>query len=174
MSNFTLNYVLDSIRSDIQDVLRNVSDNDLRDMTTDDVCNLLDENHYSAPVAIYYTDGWEIVAGSSFNDYSPMDKLDFSNCDSALECIMLEANTILDAVYYSERENIAQDVLESLQEQLPIESYNNFVVEYLESGSTQYMYFYADNEDHAIEQFNDFFKDYEGDIKLVRCGYIVE
>lgn len=122
MSNFTLNSVLDSIRSDVEDVLRNVSDNDLRDMTAEDVCNLLDENSYYAPEVIYYADGWEIVAGSSFNEYEPMDTLDFSGCDNALECIMLEARMIIDSVYYNEREAIAQEVLEGLQEMLPDES----------------------------------------------------
>lgn len=122
MSNFTLNSVLNSIRSDIEDVLRNVSDNELRDMTAEDVCNLLDENSYYAPEVIYYADGWEIVAGSSFNDYEPMEKLDFSGCDNALECIMLEARMIIDSVYYNEREAIAQEVLEGLQEMLPDES----------------------------------------------------
>lgn len=173
MSNFTLNFVLDSIRSDVEDVLRNVSDYDLRDMTAEDVCNLLDENSYYAPEVIYYADGWEIVAGSSFNEYEPIDTLDFSGCEDALDCIMLEARMIMDSVYYNEREAIAHEVLEGLQEDLPDESDDNFVVEYLENGNTEYVYFFADNEEHAIEQFNDFFKDYEGDIKLVHCGYIV-
>jgi len=122
MSNFTLNSVLESIRSDVQDVLRNVSDNDLRNMTADDVCNLLDKNNYLAPEVIYYADGWEIVAGSSFNDYDPLETLDFSNCENALECVMHEARMIIDSVYYSEREKIAQEVLEGLQESLPDES----------------------------------------------------
>lgn len=122
MSTFTLNSVLDSIRSDIEDVLRDVSDNDLRDMTADDVCNLLDDASYYAPEVHYYADGWEIVAGSSFNEYEPMDTLDFSICDNALECIMLEARMIIDSVYYNEREAIAQEVLEGLQEMLPDES----------------------------------------------------
>lgn len=121
MSTFTLNSVLDSIRSDVQDVLRNVSDNDLRDMTADDVCNLLDDNSYFAPEVIYYCDGWEIVAGSSFNDYSAGYN-DFSNCESALDCIMLEANALVNDAYYSERESIASDVLEGLQEMLSPES----------------------------------------------------
>ena len=122
MSNFTLNSVLDSIRSDVQDVLRNVSDHDLRDMTAEDVCNLLDDNHYYAPEVIYYADGWEIVAGSSFNEYDPIDSLDFSGCDNALDCIMLEARMIMESVYYNERELVAQEVLEGLQEMLPNES----------------------------------------------------
>lgn len=122
MTTFTLNSVLESIRSDVQDVLRNVSDNDLRDMTADDVCDLLDDNSYYAPEVIYYADAWEIVAGSSFNEYEPMDTLDFSSCDNALECIMLEARMIVDSVYYVERESIASEVLEGLQEMLPDES----------------------------------------------------
>ena len=122
MNTFTLNSVLDSIRSDVQDVLRNVADHDLRGMTAEDVCNLLDENSYYAPEVIYCADGWEIVAGSSFNDYEPMDALDFSSCENALDCIMYEARMILDSVYYNEREAIAKEVLEGLQEMLPDES----------------------------------------------------
>lgn len=122
MTNFTLNSVLESIRSDVKDVLRNVADHELRNMTADDVCNLLDENNYYAPEVIYYVDGWEIVAGSSFNEYKPMETLDFSSCDNALDCVMYEAIMIIEAVYYSEREKIAQEVLDGLQEMLPDES----------------------------------------------------
>lgn len=121
MSNFTLNSVLNSIRSDIEDVLRNVSDHDLRNMTAEDVCNLLDDNSYYAPEVIYYADGWEIVAGSSFNQYEA-EYLDFSDCQTSLDCVMHEARMIIDAVYYAERETIAQEVLEGLQEMLPAES----------------------------------------------------
>ena len=121
MSNFTLNSVLNSIRSDVQDVLRNVADHDLRNMTAEDVCDLLDENHYYAPEVIYYADGWEIVAGNQFNEYSA-GVLDFSECESSLDCIMLEANNLINDVYYTEREKIAQEVLDGLQESLPPES----------------------------------------------------
>lgn len=117
----TLNSVLESIRSDVEDVLRNVSDDDLRYMTADDVCNLLDENSYYAPEVIYYADGWEIVAGSSFNDYEA-EYLDFSDCRTSLDCIMHEARMIIESVYYNEREAIAQEVLEGLQEMLLDES----------------------------------------------------
>lgn len=121
MSNFTLNSVLNSIRSDVQDVLRNVADHELRNMTAEDVCDLLDENSYYAPEVIYYADGWEIVAGNQFNEYSA-GVLDFSECESSLDCIMLEANNLINDVYYTEREAIAQEVLEGLQEDLPDES----------------------------------------------------
>ena len=121
MSNFTLNKVLDHIRSDVEDVLCNVSDNDLRDMTPEDVCELLESNHYYATEVIYYADAWEIVAGSQFNNYSA-EYLDFTNCKNSIDCIMLEAQEILTSVYFSEREKIASEVLESLQENLADES----------------------------------------------------
>ena len=121
MTNFTLNSVLESIRSDIKCVLRNVADHDLRNMTAEDVCDLLDENSYYAPEVIYYADAWEIVTGNQFNKYSS-DFLDFSECESSLDCIMLEANNLINDVYYTEREAIAHEVLECLLEMLPIES----------------------------------------------------
>ena len=114
MSDFTLNNVLNSIKSDVQDVLSRLSQDEINDLTPDDVCELLDENSYYAPV-IYYADAWEVVAGSSFNEYEPMDTLDFSGCDNALDCVMYEARMVIDSVYYSEREAIASEVLESLQ-----------------------------------------------------------
>ena len=121
MSNFTLNEVLDHIRSDVEAVLRNVSENDLRDMTPEYVIELLENNHYYAPEVIYHADAWEIVAGSQFNNYNA-DRLDFSQCKNPLDCVMQEAQGIIDNVYYSEREAIAAEVLEGLQENLSDES----------------------------------------------------
>ena len=114
MSNFTLNTVLDSIKSDVQDVLSRLSQDEINKLTPSDVCNLLDENSYYAPEVIYYADAWEVVAGSSFNKYSA-DFLDFSECESSLDCVMHEARMVVDSVYYSEREAIAADVLDGLQ-----------------------------------------------------------
>ena len=123
MSNFTLNTVLVSIKSDIHDVLRSLSQDEINNLTPSDVCDLLDDNHYFAPEVIYYADGWEVVAGSSFNDYSAGSSFkdysagnnDFSECESALDCVMLEANALVNDAYYSEREAIAAEILESLQ-----------------------------------------------------------
>lgn len=117
MNTFTLNTVLDSIKSDIQDVLHNLSQDELNDLTPSDVCDLLDENSYYAPEVIYYADAWEVVAGSSFNNYEAS-CLDFSGCDNSLECLMQEANGLVNDAYYSEREAIAADVLEGLQNEL--------------------------------------------------------
>ena len=114
MSNFTLNTVLDSIKSDVQDVLRNLSQDEINELTPSAVCDLLDENSYYAPEVIYYADAWEIVAGNSFNDYSA-ECLDFSGCEGSLDCIMKEAIGLVNDAYYSEREAIAADILDGLQ-----------------------------------------------------------
>lgn len=117
MSNFTLNTVLSSIRSDINDVLRNLSQDAINELTPEDVCNLLDENSYYAPEVIYYADAWEVVAGNSFNDYEAHD-LDFTNCNNSLDCITQEANALVNDAYYSEREAIAAKILDELQSEL--------------------------------------------------------
>ena len=117
MQNFTLNNVLKFIESDIRDVLRNLSQDEINELTAEDVVELLDENSYFAPEVtevIYYADAWEVVAGSSFNDYSA-DYLDFSNCKNAIDCVMHEAQGIIDSVYYQNRDEIAQNVLDELQ-----------------------------------------------------------
>lgn len=114
MNTFTLNTVLNSIKSDVQDVLSRLSQDEINELTPSDVCDLLDENSYYAPEVIYYADGWEVVAGPSFNKYSA-DFLDFSECESSLDCIMIEANGLVNDVYYSEREAIAADILDGLQ-----------------------------------------------------------
>ena len=113
MSTFTLNTVLDSIKSDVQDVLSRLSQDELNELTPSDVCDLLDENSYYAPEVIYYADAWEVVAGSAFNKYTA-DFLDFSECEGSLDCIMQEANGLVNDVYYSEREAIAADILDDL------------------------------------------------------------
>lgn len=117
MSNFNLNTVLNSIKSDVQDVLSRLSQDEINELTPSDVCDLLDENSYHAPEVIYYADAWEVVAGSSFNDYEA-GCLDFSGCDNALECLMQEANGLVNDAYYSEREAIAADILDGLQNEL--------------------------------------------------------
>ena len=114
MSNFTLNTVLNSIKSDIQDVLSRLSQDEINELTPSAVCDLLDENSYYAPEVIYYADAWEVVAGSSFNDYEAS-CLDFSGCEGSLDCLMREANGLVNDAYCSEREAIAADILDGLQ-----------------------------------------------------------
>lgn len=117
MSNFTLNTVLESIKSDIQEVLSRLDQNAINELSPCDICDMLDENHYLAPEVIYYADAWEVVGGNSFNDYY-IEKLDFSTCEYAMDCLMLEANHLVNEAYYSEREAIAAEILDELQSEL--------------------------------------------------------
>lgn len=111
----TLNQLREEIKSNVSDVINyaSLSQVEINELNVDAVCDLLDNNSYY-PEVIYYADAWEIVAGSSFNDYSAED-LDFSSCASALDCVMQEANSILNSAYYGEREDIIQDYLDGIQ-----------------------------------------------------------
>ena len=111
----TLNQLREEIKSNVSDVINyaSLSQVEINELDVDAVCDLLDNNNYY-PEVIYYSDAWEVVAGSSFNDYSAED-LDFSSCTSALDCIMQEANSILNSAYYGEREDIIQEYLDSVQ-----------------------------------------------------------
>ena len=114
MSNFTLISVLDSVRSNIEDVLARVLDKDIESVSAEEVCDLLDSNHYLAPEVISYADAWEIVAGGQFDNYY-IEHPDFSDCKNALECVMLEAQQVVNCAYYEEREKIASEVLSEWQ-----------------------------------------------------------
>ena len=65
MSNFTLNTVLESIKSDIQDVLSRLSQDEINELTSSGVCELLDENC----------------------NFFPCTNLEFLNCQSRLRII---------------------------------------------------------------------------------------
>ena len=116
MQNFTLNTVLDSIKSDIQDVLNRLDQDTIDNLTPSDICDMLDENRYLAPEVIHYADAREVVAGSSFNAYNA-ENLDFSACETSLDCLIQEANALVNDAYYREREAIAADILDELQSQ---------------------------------------------------------
>ncbi len=116
----TLNQLRDTILSNIEDVVRyaNLSQDEINNLDADAIRDLLDEHSYFAPEVIYYAEAWEIVAGNSFNDYSDYDKglVDFSSCDSALDCLVQEANAIISEAYSGEFESIANEYLESVQD----------------------------------------------------------
>lgn len=82
----------------------------------------VDCNSY-APEVIYYSDAWEIVAGSEFNAYSAED-LDFSHCQTALDCVMQEANQLVYFAYGDQIagacEEIAKKVYEVIEQALEI------------------------------------------------------
>lgn len=105
------------VQDDVKTIVSNYTDEELSTMDASDIVSeLLDA--YMTPEVIYYADAWEIVAGSSFNEYDAED-LDFSNCSNSLECLMQEAKSIIYSVYSS----IAYEIAETLTEEA-IERYD--------------------------------------------------
>lgn len=117
MSTFTLNNVLSQIKTQIREYITyGKSQDEINELSLDDAIEILEDNHYYGVEVIYTYDAWEIVAGSSFNEYSPMDTMDFTGCESSLDCVFHEACEIMNSVYYSERNEIISDLLSELQD----------------------------------------------------------
>lgn len=107
MSEYTYRNVIDHVSSNLSSLigLAFTSRCDVADIIRD----ALDSDRATAPEAIYYHDGWNIVAGRDFNSVDV--DVDFSDCKSATDCVMLEANMILDSAYHSEVENALTDIV---------------------------------------------------------------
>lgn len=106
----SLNTFKSHVQDDVRSIVSNYSDEELSSMDASDIVSeLLDA--YMTPEVIYYADAWEVVAGSSFNEYDAED-LDFSNCSNSLECLMQEANSIIYSTYSSIAYEIAETFIE--------------------------------------------------------------
>lgn len=117
MSEFTLNSVLTQIEVQIREYITyGKSQDEINELSIDDVIEILDDNSYFGVEVIYTFDAWEIVAGRSFNSYSPLDTIDFTGCESSLDCVNREARDIMNSVYYSERNKIINELLSELQD----------------------------------------------------------
>lgn len=132
----TLNQLREEIKSNVADVINyaSLSQVEINELDVDAVCELLENNEYYHEV-IYCADAWEIVAGSSFDNYVA-EGLDFSSCTSALDCVMQEANSILSSAYYGEREDIIQDYLDGIQTEDAVDE-SNIVIKQSEITSKQ-------------------------------------
>lgn len=99
---------------------------------------------------------------------------DLDNCEEYTDMVeQLESlNEQLEDLE-SELEELQEELSDLTDELDNLESESNIVITYKENGNESFMYFHADNEEHAIEQFNEFFKEYDGVIELVHCGYMV-
>ena len=104
-----------AVRDDVKEAMGNFTEAELYEMDANDLVEYLTENHYTIEV-IYYSDAWDVVAGSQFNDYEA-ECLDFSNCTNALECVMQEANGIIYSAYYSIAYELAIELLSDAHEQ---------------------------------------------------------
>mgnify|MGYP006361659053 FL=1 len=110
----SLNTFKSHVQDDVKSIVSNYADDELSNMDASDIVNELQDASYT-PEVIYYADAWEIVAGSSFNDYEAED-LDFSNCSNSLECLMQEANSVIYTAYSSVAYEIAEILIEEATE----------------------------------------------------------
>lgn len=110
----TLNTFKSHVQDDVKSIVSNYTDEELSNMDASDIVTELQDASYT-PEVIYYADAWEVVAGSSFNDYEAED-LDFSNCSNSLECLMQEANSVIYAAYSSIAYEIAEVLIEEATE----------------------------------------------------------
>ena len=110
----SLNTFKSCVQDDVKSIVSNYTDEELSTMDASDIVNELQDASYT-PEVIYYVDAWEVVAGSSFNDYEAED-LDFSNCSNSLECLMQEANSVIYAAYSSIAYEIAETLIEEATE----------------------------------------------------------
>lgn len=106
----SLNTFKSHVQDDVKTIVSNYTDEELSNMDASDIVNELQDASYT-PEVIYYADAWEVVAGSSFNDYEAED-LDFSNCSNSLECLMQEANSVIYSAYSSTAYEIAEILIE--------------------------------------------------------------
>ena len=104
-----------AVRDDVKEAMNSFTEAELYEMDASDLVEYLMENHYTIEV-IYYSDAWEVVAGSQFNDYEA-ECLDFSPCANALECVMKEANGIIYSAYYTIAYRLAYKLLSDAREQ---------------------------------------------------------
>ena len=73
---------------------------------------LMDQDSYR-PEVIYYKDGFDVLTRGCFTKYEgTIEDLDFSNCESATKCVMLEAQALVDAAM----ESVKADVEKALRD----------------------------------------------------------
>lgn len=110
----SLHSFTNAVRDDVKEAMGNFTEAELYEMYAGDLLDYMQENQYMREV-IYYHEAWDVVASNQFNDYDA-ECLDFSSCQSALECVMQEANSIIYSAYYSIAYELAIDMLNDAHE----------------------------------------------------------
>ena len=117
--------LIESIKADIALVIENntYTLQEICNLDSDDIMNMLEENSYTFPEVIYYCNALEVVAGGTYNDYDA-DELDFSSCKSSLDCLTQEANAIMYLAWYSIASEQIDEYLKNANELLELQSDN--------------------------------------------------
>ncbi|EMK1731272.1 hypothetical protein V8N76_004578 [Salmonella enterica] len=80
----------------------------------EDLRGLLEDNHYEGPEVIYYHEAWDIINDNDAPE--PDEAPDFSGCESAKACCMLEAQMIMDAAYREALDEILGNLQDAIDE----------------------------------------------------------
>lgn len=87
----------------------------------DEIRAALDDHNLTAPEVIYYSDGWDVVTDSAFNQYDPKELIDgFGGCESATDCVMMEANALASLAYDAEIAEALDNIADAVQEVLDL------------------------------------------------------
>lgn len=116
MSDITVNVVRSSVENDVQEFIAGLDKYQLEinaDMDKADILealnNALEDFDLSYSVDYYY-EAWCVVAGSDFNEYTPDEELNFEDCTSSFQALMIEAQAIINAAVYSFRADILEEI----------------------------------------------------------------
>lgn len=103
MSNITVNTIRSHVATAVQERIAQLAKHDIQigsDLDEDDILILLQDVELEIDYSVdYYWEAWDIIGGCEFNNYDT-DELDLTNCNSAKEAMMLEANMIVSQVVY--------------------------------------------------------------------------
>ena len=89
---------------------------DYRSDVENDLLESIESNGYCQPSDIGTTaEAWDLVWSEMARNLN-YEKPDFSSCDSALECVELEGQSILDAAYYETTQEIVSNIAQTIDE----------------------------------------------------------
>ncbi|QPB11487.1 hypothetical protein JT321_gp60 [Providencia phage Kokobel1] len=116
---FTKKSIFESIASDAASLPAKTSI-DTRGDFESQLSNLFDEHDLTnAPECVsvdYFAEAWETVQSNEFDDVEIDEPLDFSGCESSLQCLMLEANAMIRAAWAEQSRAYVEELAAALAE----------------------------------------------------------
>ncbi|WPK20363.1 hypothetical protein [Salmonella phage SD-13_S19] len=117
---YTKASIFQSIVDDVNTGLPKETSLDTRGDFENQLRDLFDENNLmNAPECIsvdHFGEAWEIVQSSEFDSVELETPLDFSGCESSLNCLMIEANALIQASWREQVEAYIEELAEALEE----------------------------------------------------------
>lgn len=118
MSNFTLNTVLDSIKSTVASEIMQLPkiSFDYRQDNEQELLDHIEAHGYCQPSEIGTTAEAYNIVWSDLARNTDYEMPDFSLCKSSLECVEAEGQAILNGAYYEATQEIAKDIASAIDE----------------------------------------------------------